>query len=239
MIRKLIKWIEPGLIPFSLAGAFAVFILIYRSLGLPSPVEVINLARNLFHEFGFIVLIIAAFLEGIFMISFYFPGSFVILIAVLISDMSPVSLISIGFFSWIGFIISVFVNYYMGMYGYYRALVFLGKSDTIEKMDAWLAKYGRWTIFFSAFHPNFLAASIVSNGIAKKSLTSTMLIAGSSLIFWILMWITVATPFLEEIDVEDPNTSWYIVLFLIGWGLVLLIYKNILPRIRSKVVDYR
>ena len=233
MVKKFKNWIEPATVPFSLAGLFILFIVIYRGIGLPSPSALAQITQELFSQYGVIILLIGAFLEGIFMISFYFPGSFVILLAVVVSDMTPASLLAIGLTSWFGFMLAGFANYLMGKHGYYKALLFLGKKDSVDKMRKWMDHYGNWTIFFTAIHPNYVSISLVCSGIVRDKLLPTMIVAGASLSFWIFIWILLATPIIRNVDLKNPNQSWYIVIALVLWGIVLILWNKVVPRIRG------
>ena len=82
------------------------------------------------------------------MLSFYLPGSFVIVLAVIVSDKSIYSLTLLGASSWVGFTIANVCNYYLGRFGYFRVLLFLGKNKLIEDMKKWLDKNASKTLFF-------------------------------------------------------------------------------------------
>lgn len=225
------KIISPGIIQFILALFLIVLIIADYFLMFPSIQEITIYSKNLFSKYGYAIIVIAAFVEAFFMIGLYFPGSFVILLSVMISNYSIKSLFLVGLYSFIGFIIANFVNYFLGKKGYYKALLFLGKKKTVEQMQRWMEKRSLLTFFLSAFHPNFLGLTIVCAGIVKENFVKTMFVSSLSLAFWISAWILVATPFIKNISLKETEQgqSWYIVSFFIIWGLFNIfidIYKT-------------
>lgn len=214
--------IKPGIIPLILAISYILFIFCYRLLGLPSPETLGKLFSHLLTEYGTPILIVASLIEGVFMISFYFPGSFVILLSILVSDKSIKSILFICIYSLVGFLMSNIINYFLGLFGYYKALLFLGKGDTVKKMEIWLSKNKYKTLFFASVHPNILSFAFVSCGIAKQKSLPLFVFSLFSLSFWISLWVIIFLPLLKIVNIQDPNQAWYIVILLLVWSIVLI-----------------
>lgn len=224
---------RPGDLPFLLGITFLIFAFVYRSIDLPQPAELAEIGRTLYFEYGIIVLLLAAFIEGIFMVNFYFPGSFVILLAVFLSDKSPESLAAIILLSVLGFLLATVINYGLGKYGFYRALLWMGKANIVERMQKWLDKRGRWAVGLTGVHPNLLAIAVVCMGIAGEGILKTSAIAAASLVFWVSLSIIVIAMVISQVNIEDPNQHWYIFGAFILWGLFLIGKKQI-PRLIEK-----
>ena len=90
------KIISPGIIQFILALFLIVLIIADYFLMFPSIQEITIYSKNLFSKYGYAIIVIAAFVEAFFMIGLYFPGSFVILLSVMISNYSIKSLFLVG-----------------------------------------------------------------------------------------------------------------------------------------------
>lgn len=230
MIRRIKAGLAPAVIPFALAIAFSIFITLYRIAGLPSPTDIAFSATSFYKLYGNTIILPSAYIEGIFMISLYFPGSFVILIGVFASDKTLISLAALGLTAWFGFMLAGITNYFLGKFGYYRLLLFLGRKDSIVNMQRWLSQHGKIAIFLSAFHPNFLSVALVCAGITRRNFIRTIVLAGVSQLFWIAFWIVVGTPILQNVNMEDPNQAWYLVLLLILWGFGLIARDRIKSR---------
>ncbi len=229
-LKNLYNYISPGIIPFLIALVLLLLVIIDNVTGIFTIGDIITNYKELFEKHGYIILLLAAFAEALFMFSFYLPGSLVIVLSVLVSDKSLNSLILIGLFTLLGFMLANIINFFLGKYGYYRVLLFLGKGETINKMNKWFTQKKLVTIFISAIHPNFLAMAIVSSGIAKSNFYKIMFFSMLSLVFWIAIWLIIAPTFLKYIDIENPNNSWFIFYFFIFWGVINII----VTRIKSK-----
>lgn len=225
-IKKIYSIISPGVIPFLLALTFLVLILLDGLFHFFSLKDMIYFLKEQYERHGLIIIVIAALLESLFMLGAYLPGSFAIVLSVILSDKTPTSLFLIGMASWIGFNIANIINYFLGKYGYYRVLLFLGKKSSIEKMKKWFELKEIKTIFWTSIHPNFLSLCIVAAGIAKARFQRIIFISAIALAFWITVWIIIASPFLKKIDVAETDISWYIVLILFLWGVINIIIEH-------------
>ena len=219
--------LRPGLVPFALAGLFALTSLGYSLLGLPSAAELASTGRTLYLQYGLAVLFAAALLEGIFMVNLYLPGSFVIVLSVFLSDKSVNELGVIAVVTWIGFFLASLANYALGATGFYKALLALGRKDTITSTQAWIRLRGEKARFFSAVHPNIQALYMVCSGIARDPFAAAALKSGLYLAFWVPLWTLFFSIVLKKVDIEDSNTPLYVIAFLLAIGIAMCLYKFI------------
>lgn len=216
------RFTEPGHFPFALGIAFLAFAFAYRSLGLPSPDKLLPIAQAIYQQYGAIALFIAAFLEAVFFLGYYFPGSLVIVLAVLLSPKSPVALAMLGLTVGVGFLAAGVFNYWLGRYGFYRALLWMGKDGHVSRMRAWLERWGWAVLLLTAVHPNWLAISFVAMGISRERLAKTIAAASLGLLVWISIWTVVWTRFVSTINLADRNQHWYVFSVFVVWGIVLI-----------------
>ncbi|MFH1365338.1 MAG: hypothetical protein ABIH28_02025 [archaeon] len=154
-------WKEIPVLPTT-ALIFYLFVVLLWNLNLiPPPIEVVNFLENLYNQYGLFGLAIASFLEGIVYLGLYFPGSFIIALAVFFSDGSFISLLSISLVVAITLTITAFINYFLGRHVSFK-----------ENHKHHLKKYNKSNkgLFASMLHPNILAFYFFSAGIEKKSL---------------------------------------------------------------------
>ncbi|MCG8092941.1 MAG: VTT domain-containing protein [Candidatus Thiodiazotropha endolucinida] len=234
MRKKLKRFFAPGMVPFLLAIAFSLFTIIYKIADFPPPSEMAEIAKRFYNEYGIFSLLVAAFVEGLFMVNIYFPGSFVILLAVFLSTKGLDELGAIALVSWVGFVLAGQLNYWMGRAGFYKVLLRLGKRDSVQNMQEWMGKRGSLAIFIAAIHPNFLAISQVCMGISNEGYRKNFLFSAGSLLFWVPFWTVVAAVTLKQIDLKDSNQAWYVVIIFLVWGLVLVVKDSVVkPLTRS------
>ena len=157
--RKILKQIP--ILPTT-ALIFYLFVVLLWNLGIiPPPTEIVDFLENLYNKYGLFGLAIASFLEGIVYLGLYFPGSFIIALAVFLSDGSFISLLSISLVVAITLTITAFINYFLGRHISFK-----------ENHKHNLKKYKKSNkgLFASMLHPNILAFYFFNAGIEKKDL---------------------------------------------------------------------
>lgn len=226
ILRKVKFWLRLAAVPISFAFLYIILAAIFRNFNLDSPTEILEYGQAVYSRYGVAILLPAAFIEGIFLVNLHFPGMYVFLFAVLVSDKSITSLLIILVSCWSGFMLAGLLNYWMGKHGYYRALLFLGEKTVIEKIQLIVQRYKAPTLFLASVLPSLLAISLVCVGIAKENILRTMVIVGVSLLFWLAIWLWLATTALNLVDVytiQYSNSSIFAFAVLILWGTFLII----------------
>lgn len=222
-IHTLNRTLAPAILPLSWVALLSIFILLYRAFGLPTPAEILPIAQRSFEAYGTPILVVAAFIECLFMISIYFPGSFVIAVAVVISQKTSIELLQIGTLSWIGFVGALAVNYWLGEKGFYTVLLKFGRQDIITNMQQRLARRGNIALFLTAIHPNFLAIAMVCLGIARRGIVVSTLKGAIFLIPWVSLIIGVLGVTATHVDVTNKNQAWYFVGLFLLWAVVEIV----------------
>lgn len=227
MIKKVLLFISPGIFPFSICLLLILFSVLYRIISLPTPEDLINIFRVLFESYGLWILFASAIVEGLFIIGLYFPGSLTIALSVLILGNTPLDLFLIGSISYVAFMLSNIMNYYIGKYGYYKLLLFISKKDTIDKMQKIMEKYGNRTFFITGVLPNFFAVTSVCAGISNLNIFKTLYLQATALLFWIFIWTLVGSLIVNHVNLNDENQSFYIIIIFFLWGVYLVIKDSI------------
>lgn len=168
--------------------SFLVFILIYRFLGLPTGQELIEIARNYYLDYGYITIFIASLIEGLLVVNWYLPGSFIIVLGVILSAGNPLGATIMVAIITFAFLLTSIVNYLFGRLAWHRFLLFLGLKGPLEKMKEKVKKYGLVLIFSTYFHPNIGALTALSAGILKLSFSRFFSYSIISLLLWNTLW---------------------------------------------------
>lgn len=229
---KIYNFISPGIFPFTICLFLLIFIFFYRLFNLPAPQELALLIQLWFEEYGLLLLLFAAFVEGVFVVGMYFPGSLAILLAVYTLGKTPLDLFYIGSIAFFAFLIANIINYYLGKFGYYRFLLLIGKKDIVDKMQASMQKHGNKTFFLTGFFPNFIAITSVCAGISNMNILKIIFLLASSLLLWITFWTITASFVIKQINLEDNNQSIYLLIVIFLWG-VFLVIKDSLKKAKS------
>ena len=161
-MRKILSKIP--LLPVS-ALIFYLLIVLFWNLGIiPSPLEILNFLENLYEKFGLTGLFIASFLEGIVYLGLYFPGSFIIVFAVILSNGMIKSFLEISLVVAFALTLASIFNYVFGKYSIKKY-----KKDKSEE----IASRG---LFLSMLHPNSLAFYFFNAGIKNLNLVKIIFV---------------------------------------------------------------
>ena len=176
------------IVPLTLLVSFLVFVIIYRFLGLPEGQELIEIGRYHYQHYGYITIFVASLIEGLLVLNWYLPGSFVIVLGVILSSGDPLrAIIMVAIITFAFFITSV-INYAFGRYAWYKFLLFLGLRVPLGKMKQKVQKHGLLLIFTTYFHPNVGALTALSSGILRLSFIRFLGYSIIALIFWNILW---------------------------------------------------
>lgn len=217
--------IEPGMLQLGMALALTIFGLVWEPLGLPDVTEFIRLVTDLFAHYGLPIVFIASFIEGFFMVNFYFPGSFVVLLAVSVLEHSFSAYATLVLVVWAACMCAVLCNYILGRYGFYRALLWLGSERIITRMQAWLDRRGNLAVLLSGIHPNFLAVAAVCMGIARESVTRSLVLAGVALALWLPTEAGIFMLFSPQ-PTESVAFYWYLIAIFAMWGVAAIVLEE-------------
>jgi membrane protein YqaA with SNARE-associated domain len=147
-------------VPLSALVFYVSVFLLWQAGLIPSPTEIIGMLEELYRSYGLPGLFAASFLEGIVYLGLYFPGSFVVALAVVLSDGSFISLISISLVVAAALTLTALINYILGRN--------MGRGISPE--NARTAKRKRLSKGFllACVHPNALAFYFFNSGIERK-----------------------------------------------------------------------
>lgn len=125
---------------------------------IPPPTEIVLFLEKLYNNYGFIGLFIATFVESIVYLGLYIPGSFIVALAVFLSDGSFISLLTISIIVAFTLTLTAIINYWLG-----RHIMFKKEKKLImqKKVSRGLA--------ISMLHPNLLAFYFFNEGLEKKN----------------------------------------------------------------------
>jgi len=218
-LKRLAHYLAPGALYFSVAIFAIIMIFVREPLGLPGVDYLADIAKGFFDRYGLITLYVCALIESLFMVSFYFPGSLVVILAILVSDRSLPALGIIVLIAWASVLTATAINYWLGKEGFYRLLLKFGSKDMLTGMQAWLDRRGRWAVFFSGVHPNVLAITNICMGIARAGFWKTMIYSFVAIAFWIPIQVYILGFVLPDPKESTALLQWIIVAAIVFIGV--------------------
>ncbi len=155
-------------LPLSALIFYISIIILWKFGYIPSPSNILLFLENLYQSYGLTGLFISSFLEGIVYLGLYFPGSFIVALAVILSDGTFKSLLSISLVVAIALTITSIINYTLGkkiLANKFNKELLLEKRPIFSK-----------GLLISMLHPNALAFYFFNSGIKKQNFLKVLLV---------------------------------------------------------------
>ena len=214
--------VSPIWLPLFALAAVIGFYSLWGIFDLPPRNEVIQMASLYFDRYGFITILIAAIIEATLLLGWYFPGSLVIVVGVVIAGDDLHEVVGVFLATTLGFWIAHTFNYFVGKYGWYKLLAALGFREALAKAQAQVLRFGPRALFFTNFHPNLGALTATAAGILQmpfRLFLASMLVAT---ILWDTFWTIIGYSFgAYSIELIGPK---FVVPFIAVWIAVTLYF---------------
>lgn len=185
-------------LPLFIVLFFVALMFLWKLFNLPEDEKLIEMARGYFEKFGLITVFFAAILEGALLAGWYVPGGLVIFLGVILSHNITQAFLSV-LATIAGFMIAYIFNYYVGKYGWYKALLKLGVKNSLEKAEKEFSKNGFKTIYMSYWEPNLASLVSTAAGIAQASFKKFFFVSFIATTVWALFWGSVTYIFGQRI----------------------------------------
>ena len=200
--------------PLSVIAFFGV-ITIGDSFGvIPGIQDMINFLESLYKNLGLPGLFISSLLEGIAYFGLYFPGSVVVVLAVIISDGSLSTFLGISGVVALALTCSSYISYGLGSVKLVQKRL---KANSNYDRDSWF-----WFIF-NHWHPNGLGLSYFKRGFNQEPLFPYILITPIIMFFYGLFCCYLIYSLKEYAEADQTA----IIFTILGiWFLVELFFKN-------------
>jgi membrane-associated protein len=172
-------------------AVYVTILLLARKYIVDAPTLIGHL-KNLYDTYGYALVLGGAFLEGLFIVGLYLPGSLVILLGAALSKTGIVSFPLVILLAVIGFNLGFTTNYLLGRYGWYKLVGTLGLKSHIEHAKAKLEKYEILALVFGYVMPSSASFLTTAAGILhfpfKRFILASLLIQTG----WTLLWGSLA-----------------------------------------------
>ncbi len=229
MIRTILKF---AAVPLGLLIVFSIYVGLYNLFGLPTPKEILSLAKDSYSEHGYLIVFLGAIGEGLLMFNLYFPGSVMIVFGVTFSKGDPIRATILVMLTIIAFFITTVINYGLGKYGWYQVLVRLGLKQSLEKTRQRVEKRGLITLFITYVHPNLGVLTATSCGILKIPFMNFAFASVVALVLWNSLWGIIVYNFGSTV-LRFATFSVFITL-LVAWTIIAIIRALISNKRRNR-----
>lgn len=175
-------------LPLAVLATFLLLYAVWLALDLPPEETILEIARGYLDRYGVVIVLISAYLEGLLLIGWYFPGTLVIIFALIAAGPDVPRVAQVAALAGSGLFAAFVTNFFAGKYGWYRLLLGFGLRAPLENAQARLVRYGPSAIFTSYWQANL--ASVVSTAAGILQLSAPRFLAWSlaAEAFWITFW---------------------------------------------------
>jgi membrane protein DedA with SNARE-associated domain len=219
-MRRALKIIA---LPLAVLAVFGLLYLIWLALDLPPEDTMVRIAKGYLDRHGVLIVFIAAYLEGLLLIGWYFPGTLVIILALVLAGPDPVRVAQVAATAGIGLFAAYVTNFYAGKYGWYRLLLAFGLREPLENAQRRLNKYGLSAIFTTYWQANLASCISTAAGILQFPAARFVAYSFVAEALWVTFWATLIF-FLGKAALSLAGFRMILLLILI-WIAVRLIYR--------------
>jgi membrane protein DedA with SNARE-associated domain len=175
-------------LPLAILATFLILYAVWIALDLPPEETIIEIAKSYLDRYGVVIVLVAAYLEGLLLIGWYFPGTLVIIFALIVAGQDVARVAQIAALAGSGLAAAYVTNFFIGKYGWYRVLLAFGLREPLENAKARLTKYGLSAIFTTYWQANLASVISTAAGILQLPASRFLVYSLAAEAFWITFW---------------------------------------------------
>lgn len=188
MARSILKKL---IIPLLLFGVFLSLYVVWLLLDLPSEQEIVATAKNYFARYGLVTVLVSAMLEGLLVVGWYFPGTLVMAVGLILASHDATRFIQTGAFAALGVLTAYVINFAVGKYGWYRLLLAFGLREPLARAQEKLARFGLSVVFTTYWQINLASLVSTAAGILQFPFRVFLLASAVAVALWMSFWCSV------------------------------------------------
>jgi membrane protein DedA with SNARE-associated domain len=211
-------------LPLAVLAVFLILYAVWVALDLPPEETIIAIAKSYLDRYGVVIVLVSAYLEGLLVIGWYFPGTLVIIFALIVSGQDIPRVAQVAALAGSGLFAAYVTNFYAGKYGWYRLLLAFGLRAPLENAQRRLIRYGLSAIFTSYWQANLASVISTAAGILQFSTSRFLVYSLVAEAFWITFWASLIF-FLGRAALSLAGFRMILLMILI-WIALRLIFRK-------------
>lgn len=190
---------------------------VYFSPAVPGVDDLVKFIMNIDEKYIYVGALISVFVEGLYFIGSFFPGSSLILILAILSQLSgPMTLAVTIFLIFVGWCAAGAINIY-------GAKLYRSRIAKLEKLEDYNIHDRVWTTWFPAFRSSYEVAQVAEGGDPYKVFLSSLRVR-----FWASLFVgalAVIIPIFFDISHTTSRDGYVVTMIVAGISLVVGIRK--------------
>jgi membrane protein DedA with SNARE-associated domain len=187
-----------AVLPLLVLLSLIVFVIVYQALGLPNSDELVKLSEKYLTRYGYLIVFVAAFVETIPPINFYFPGSAVVVLSVAFCRSGTMNVLLVLSVTAIAFLLAYILDYFVGKWGWLWLLTRFGFGPALERSQQRVQARGPAWLWWANVHPNIGAIAATSCGVLRIPFSRFLLHSIGATVLWVALWGFIAFIFGQE-----------------------------------------
>jgi membrane protein DedA with SNARE-associated domain len=188
MLRRTLKIVA---FPLAVLAVFGLLYAIWLALDLPPEETMAQIARIYLDRYGVVIVFVSAYLEGLLLIGWYFPGNLVIVLALIFAAPEPSRFVAVAAVGASGLLAAYVTNFFAGKYGWYRLLLAFGLREPLENAQRRLTKYGLSAIFTTYWQANLASCISTAAGILQFPPARFLAYSLAAEALWATFWASI------------------------------------------------
>jgi membrane protein DedA with SNARE-associated domain len=176
--------------PLALLAAFALLYAIWVALDLPPEATILAIGKSYLDRYGLWIVLVCGALEALVVIGWYFPGTLVLIFAMIAASPEPLRYVETAAVGAIGLYCGQVTNFVAGRYGWYRLLLAFGLREPLERAKARLTKYGLSAIFTTYWQANLASCISTAAGVLQFPARRFVVLSLLAQTLWFGFWAT-------------------------------------------------
>jgi membrane protein DedA with SNARE-associated domain len=177
--------------PLAVLAVFCLLYAIWRALDLPPEETLVRIAQTYLDRYGVAIVLVSAYLEGLLLIGWYFPGTLVIVLALIFAAGEPTRFMFVAAIGGLGLFSAYVTNFFAGKYGWYRLLLAFGLRAPLENAQRRLTKYGLSAIFTTYWQANLASCISTAAGILQFPPARFVVYSAIAEALWATFWASI------------------------------------------------
>jgi membrane protein DedA with SNARE-associated domain len=187
MLRRIVRIIA---LPLAVLGVFALLYAVWIALDLPPEATIIRIAGGYLDRYGIVIVLLCAYVEGLLLVGWYFPGTLVIIFALILAGPDSARVAQVAGVAGLGLFCAYATNFLAGKYGWYRLLLAFGLREPLDNAQKRLARYGLSAIFTTYWQANLASCISTAAGILQFPAARFLILSFLAEAFWVSFWAT-------------------------------------------------
>jgi membrane protein DedA with SNARE-associated domain len=188
MLRRALRIVA---FPLAVLALFGLLYAIWLALDLPPEETLAQIARTYLDRYGIVIVLICAYLEGLLLIGWYFPGNLVIVLALIFAAGEPPRFVLVAVLAGSGLLSAYVTNFFAGKYGWYRLLLAFGLREPLDNAQRRLTRYGLSAIFTTYWQANLASCISTAAGILQFPPARFVVYSAIAEALWVTFWASI------------------------------------------------